>query len=129
MPNFQEAGSLGELVKYKDAKKGDILIEYGEFTGTNENQFGKLFNFIEKDKKKKSLVACGKLKWMLENNELIEGACYQITYTGTSILEKGPYKGKEFHTLEVLVDRDSLTQVQPKADGTSENNSDLGILD
>jgi len=45
MPNFEDVGALGTIKSYSKANAGDVLVEYGEFKGRSENQFGYLYRY------------------------------------------------------------------------------------
>jgi len=107
MPNFQNVSDLGTLKPFTKMEPGEICVTYGEFIGVSENQYGKLFNFMEVESGERvTIPKCGKLLWMHGNGTLKEGFRYQVKYLGKDILDKGTYKGKEFNDVEVLEDWD-----------------------
>jgi hypothetical protein len=103
--------------KWEDWDIGDIVI--GEYQAVHKDQYGKDCPVIRvedaffKDKKVqkevigKNLVlnANGMLSKALEGIDL--GEIIQVEYRGKSSIEKGPYKGKEAHLVQVdLVEED-----------------------
>lgn len=103
--------------KWEEWDMGDILI--GKLMGYKDDQYGNKCPLIQvidsqfKDKKANieegktiQLNKCGMLAKALES--VTEGEIVQIEYTGQSTIEKGKYKGKEAHTMEVqLLEEDS----------------------
>lgn len=96
--------------KWSDYAEGDVVV--GVFEGIHHDKFkkdnakvkvhyaefadGKGDDFVGK-----TLVinSCGSLEKAL--GEMTEGAAYQFVYGGKITLEKGPYAGKEAHTLSI----------------------------
>ena len=106
MADFKKVSGQGKIMKYTEAKKGDVLVEHGEFVGTSENQYGTLFNFQEvASGEGKALPGCGQLKYMYEQKTLKVGFRYQIVYGGKKKLDSGAYKGKECNEVEVYEDK------------------------
>jgi len=113
---------MGTLLLYKNFKPNQTMVEYGTFLGTSENQYGKLFDFEEENGDLLTLPKCGKLDYMDEKGKFIKGAKYKIVYLGKGIIEKGSYKGKEFHDVDVLLDSDSI---ESKGNTTAVSKSDI----
>ena len=96
--------------KWEDYSEGDVVV--GVFEGIHTDKFkkenakikvvhaefadGTADNYIGK-----TLVinSCGSLNKAMES--MVEGAAYQFVYNGKITLEKGPYAGKEAHTLSI----------------------------
>jgi hypothetical protein len=90
---------------------GDVLV--GKLNSFHVDQYKKNCPVIEveeayfKDKKAGAALAgkylclnsCGMLDKALK--DVTPGEIIQIEYTGTSTIEKGPYAGKESHTMQV----------------------------
>lgn len=107
----QLAGGTRVYRKWADWEVGDILI--GKWVATHVDQYKKncpvftveeaYFKAKKEGEKLKGqnlcLNACGMLEKALESAE--KGDLIQIEYTGTSMIEKGPYAGKEAHTMVV----------------------------
>jgi len=107
MPNFQDVSSLGKIVPYTGLKKGDIIVNYGEFAGITSNQYGNLYNFIEVEGGEKlTLPKCGKLEHMYKEGTLKEGFRYQVKFNGRDKIQKGKWAGKEFNDLVIMLDKD-----------------------
>ncbi len=113
----QIAGGQKVYRKWSEYETGDVVV--GKYIGTHKDQYDKvnMVLLVEdayfkdgtgEDMVGKNLVinSCGTLDKAME--ELAEGAMVQIEYTGTVKLEKGPYKGKEAHTMSIVeVEADS----------------------
>lgn len=111
--------------KYEDFQVGDITI--GEFVGTHLDQYKKTNYKIkvldaqwEDADAGEALVgkvlvfnSCGSLDKQME--QVNEGTCVQIEYTGKTLLVKGPYAGKEAHG--VIVSEVEMTEGEDEVDG------------
>jgi len=95
---------------WKNWTAGDILV--GRFVNQSVDQYDKPnyhievieTDFAEEEEnveagKKLVLNSCGSLDYAMEQVEI--GMDIEIIYQGTTTLEKGKYKGKECHTVEV----------------------------
>jgi len=106
---------------------GDVVI--GKLVGYHDDDYGHKCPIIEvldaqfKDEaenqrvggKQLVLNSCGVLAKALESADL--GDIIQVAYTGQSLIEKGKYKGKKAHTMDVdlLVEEDEeASVVQPE---------------
>lgn len=105
--------------KWEDWAVGDTVI--GKYTGNHTDQYKKVCPILLveqtfwKDKNDgeemegKSLVLnhCGTLAKAMES--VSEGQIIQLEYTGTAEIQKGPYAGKDAHTMKVdiVVEDDS----------------------
>jgi hypothetical protein len=100
--------------KWEDWEVGDILI--GKYVSQGTDQYDKPSYVIEvyeaqfKDKKAAKVASdginlclnsCGMLDKAMEGVEF--GEVIQVEYTGTATIEKGKYKGKESHMMDVMV--------------------------
>lgn len=98
--------------KWDEWDVGDVMI--AKYIGTHTDQYEKECPIIEvvdaqfKDKsgnkydgKKMVLNNCGMLMKAMKQVQF--GEMVQITYTGTSEIEKGKFKGKDAHTMTVDV--------------------------
>lgn len=98
--------------KWSEYKEGDVVI--GQYVGIHicqydkENVKIKVLDAQFKDGSGESFIGktlvinhCGSLEHAMK--EVSEGECLQIEYTGKTMLTKGPFKGKEAHTVEVNV--------------------------
>ena len=93
--------------KWEDWDIGDIVI--GKFTGIHIDQYKKECPMIEVEEaffkaKKEGAELVGKTLVINHTgmigsafSKISEGTCVQITYDGKSLIEKGPYKGKDAH--------------------------------
>ena len=100
--------------KWSEYSTGDILI--GEVVGTHKDQYDKenlIVKVLDAQFKKDSAKFQGKnlvlnnvgfLNKHVEDGSIGLGSVIQITYNGTSTIEKGKFKGKEAHTgmVEIL---------------------------
>jgi len=100
---WQKVETVKKYFRYKECKKGQVLIKEGLYIGDSPNQFGRdNHDFKEKDGTVVSLNASGQLDYILQNNVQI-GDTVKVVYQGTSTLEKGRYKNKEAHNFDVFV--------------------------
>ena len=97
--------------KWADWSEGDFVI--GTFVGTHTDQYDKENMILEvhdagfrKPKEAKAIIgqrlilnAAGQLTKAMES--LSEGDMIQVTYGGTATIEKGKYKGKDAHVLDI----------------------------
>jgi len=97
--------------KWAEWDEGDFVI--GKFVGIHNDQYDKENMIMEvidagfrKAKEAKAIVgknlvlnAAGQLTKAME--QLSEGDIIQVTYGGTATIEKGKYKGKDAHVLEI----------------------------
>ena len=82
-----------------------IKVAYAEFAdGTGEDLVGKTL----------VINSCGSLEKALENMD--EGSAYQFIYNGTIQLQKGPYAGKDAHSVAI-----------EEVDLTEEESADAGL--
>jgi len=105
------SGSRQVYRKWSEWNEGDILI--GKYKGFKEDQYEKPNWLVEVEdacfsnaKEAKELVgkviglnSSGQLDKAME--KLTEGQWVQITYNGTAEIEKGKFKGKDAHVIEV----------------------------
>lgn len=113
MSKFQFRQVKGSKVYkgWKDWLEGDVLI--GVFKGTYVDKFKKTGYDIEvietqfqegEDLNAGTILglnAMGSLDYKMEDVE--EGSVIRLEYTGKTLLEKGPYAGKEAHTVSLAV--------------------------
>lgn len=130
--------------KWGDWSEGDVII--GTFIGTHTDQYDKVCpiikieeaTFAKKAEAKKLagqnlvLNSAGQLDKAFE--DLPEGSLVQITYNGTSVIEKGKYKGKDAHLIEVdLVEEEGAESEEDQdleeTDSDDEDESDDGDED
>lgn len=137
------SGGKYSFRKWGDWEVGDIVI--GTFVGMHMDQYKKEGTIITvedaqfKDKKEakaligKTLVlnAAGKLNKAVA--DLTEGDIIQVTYNGTSEIEKGKFKGKDAHDIEVDLceeesndeDGEELEDEDESEDDADEDDEDL----
>ena len=95
--------------KWESWKEGEYVI--GKLVGTHLDQYKKLCPLIEVETAEFEegasfegnvlvLNSCGMLDKAI--SKVVEGAILQVTYQGSSLIERGPYKGKVAHKVEVL---------------------------
>lgn len=95
---------------WKQYNEGDVVV--GVYEGVHVDNFKKnnakvKVHYAEfadgtgADFEGKTLVinSCGSLEKALET--MTEGSAYQFVYNGTITLQKGPYAGKEAHSVEI----------------------------
>ena len=111
--------------KWEEYAVGDVVI--GELIGWHTDQYNKECPIVKvldaqfkKDSAKfqdKNLVinSSGMLSKAMKGIEL--GEIIQVEYQGTAMIEKGPYKGKDAHVMDV--------QVVVEDDGTEEEEVEL----
>lgn len=113
--------------KWEEWAIGDIVV--GKIIGTHTDQYDKLNLIVEVEEaffskdsakfKDKNLVLnhCGKMAAAVfkknketgeETLKIPEGTLVQISYDGTSMIEKGKFKGKDAHVVSVdIVEEDT----------------------
>lgn len=106
-------GGAQSYRKWEDYEVGDTVI--GTFIGTHVCQYKKtnwkikvLDAQFQDQELADSLVgkvlvlnSAGSLDKQME--DVTEGECIQMEYTGKTLLTKGPYAGKEAHTMAVAI--------------------------
>ena len=101
---FVQVGS-SPIIKLDNYKEGELVLE-GVYIGSFDTQFNQpAFKFREKGGTVRA-VACGSLKHKMADVE--KGSLCRIVYLGKSVLERGPYKGRAFHDVDLLVDDASV---------------------
>jgi len=111
---FEQIGGPRKYYKYKECKKGDVLVEEGEYLGTTPNKYGKV-NYEFKPADGSDIISLnysGQLDWVIENNVRI-GDTVRVVYNGKILLEKGMYKGKESNQFEIFKGATPLETVTP----------------
>lgn len=107
--------------KWEDYSVGDIVI--GEFLGMHicqykkENPKLKVLDAFSKDGSLEEFIgktlvlnSCGSLDKAME--QVIEGDVIQVEYTGKNLLQKGPYAGKEAHSVALaIVEAEGIEEV------------------
>lgn len=122
------SGGQKNFRRWADWAEGDYVI--GKYVGTHTDQYDKECMMLEvadaQFKRKKEgdaligkvivLNAAGQLNKAMEQME--EGQMVQVTYQGTSTIEKGKYKGKDAHVIEVdLVEEEGDEDEETDDDG------------
>jgi len=113
--NFKKRGGRA----YKSWKKwtiGDFIV--GKFIKTYEDNFGNTCYEVEiieaqfadgTELKEGSLFgvnSCGSLSHNMQ--DVLPGSFVEMTYDGEGEIEKGSFKGKKFHSVQLSVDDDSV---------------------
>lgn len=107
------SGTRGTFRKWSDWDEGDILL--AEYVSEGEDQYGnsqwvmKVIEATFTDRKlAKSLIdknlilnSSGQLNKAMDKASV--GEVVQIIYNGTSVIEKGKFKGKESHLMDVEI--------------------------
>lgn len=135
MAKFQFKRVKGERIykKWSEYEVGDYVI--GKLTEIGEDQFKKANYIVEVIEtsfedvevgKNLCLNSNGSLDYRMEDIEV--GAVIRVEYTGQIEMEKGPFKGKLAHTVDVQVAEGSDMVVE-EADlpEESEDEEDYGI--
>lgn len=120
---------------WKEWEAGDIII--GTFKGSQTDNYDKPNWLIEIEEaffpSKPKLAAklkgqvlglnsSGKLDKAMEGVEA--GDMIQVEYKGTSLIEKGKYKGKEAHDVEVDLVEEEGAESEEEDDETEDDDSD-----
>lgn len=130
--NFRKLNGGCIYRPWKNWAEGDVVV--GKFIRQDEDMYHKPNWIIEIEEteftneednlevgKHLGLNSCGSLDKAMEKNEVMEGTIIQIEYTGKIMLEKGPFAGKEAHTVILSVaDGDSDGEPTP-SDAVSVN--------
>lgn len=116
---FKTVRKLGGPMKFRkwsDWEVGDVLI--GKYESVRTDQYDKTNRVLsvleaqfkdgsghEYDGKNICLNACGSLDFWFEEAEepVVKGDIVQIEYCGKEVMEKGPYAGKDFHSISIAV--------------------------
>jgi len=109
---FQEVGTSGEFVSWKDKSPGDIGVE-GWFVGTvkSVNFDHNNYMFLTKEGTKLNVNHCGYVQKAMENVK--PGDYCQMIYLGVGIPgAKAKYKANPPHMVRVLVDPDMRAIIQ-----------------
>lgn len=122
---------------WEEYAEGDFVV--GKVVGFHKDNYDKKSvvveveeaSFVDKKKAKevtgKNLVlnSCGQLEKQIENEEIQIGHILEVIYKGKSTIEKGKYKGKEAHVLEInLLEEDDGTG--DGGDSEANGNTDSG---
>jgi hypothetical protein len=109
------SGQSRKFRSWADYSVGDVVL--GKFLGSFPNQFDEskpnysievLESFLKDKKAQKEITEgtilalnhTGMLHKALSNMEI--GKIIQVTYNGSNTMEKGKFKGKSAHTMEVM---------------------------
>lgn len=90
--------------KYKDCKKGDVLIASGTYKSSDEGKFGVQHTFEEDDGGTTVLNKAQQLNWQLENKVPLGSKC-NIVYDGVVKMTKGDMMGKDAHQFLISIDK------------------------
>jgi len=108
---YRRVGGARTFKSWKSWTKGDFVE--GIFTGTSEDNYQKTNYHIEvknyefadgtdlPEGKQLGLNSNGSLDYQFQ--DIAEGSQVMVEYEGKGMLEKGLYKGKEFHQVSVSV--------------------------
>lgn len=115
--NFKQVKGQRKYRKWNDWAEGDVII--CKLRDVYKDQFRNdcyeveavecSFEDADEEFKEGTIVglnSMGSLHYKLEDVPV--GAVVRIEYTGKTTLEKGPYEGKEAHTVSVAIDENSL---------------------
>lgn len=123
---------------WKEFVEGDWIV--GEYVGTHKDQYNKICRIIKVEDAQfsdgfeekcigKNLVlnSNGMLDKAFEENaeDLDTGAIIQVTYNGTSTIEKGKYAGKEAHLVEIDIVEEDVDEYEDE-ETTEEEFEDEG---
>ena len=129
---FRRVGGL----KYRSWKlwsEGDYIV--GKYVRTKEDQFGNPSYEVEviesqfaneDDFAEGDVVginSCGGLNYKMEG--VLPGSILQITYEGEDTMDKGKFKGKSFHSVDLQVDDSSAIDVAEIKETQNEIEEDL----
>lgn len=141
--NFEQVGGSKIFRPWGHWTEGDVIV--GKFTGTSEDNYGNTNYDIEveecefdnpriqtKNKKGEDVVyespkegeifclnSCGSLDKAMDKCDI--GDFIKVVYTGTVVLNKGKFAGKEAHTMKVM--RSSAKKLPPSTN--VEDDSDV----
>lgn len=100
---FKKVGGPRKFFKYNDCTEGDLLVDNGEFLGTEQGKYGVQHVFRELSGDEIVLNSAGHLNYQVEKYLDIGTRC-NITYAGKITLQNGPMAGKESHQFSMEVD-------------------------
>lgn len=106
-----------EYIKYTDCKGGDKLVEMGEYLGTTEGKYGIQHRYLEVSSgAEKVLNSAGQLNYIMDS-KVDEGDVVDVVFKGKTILESGPFKGKEANNFAVSIYTPSeIAEIEEKFD-------------
>lgn len=98
--------NVSKMTKENPDFKNEVILE-GYFKGTVPNQYNddKPHFKFEDFKTGETVIVnnIGNLQHRMTDKNVQEGDLIQITYLGTSPIEKGKFKGKESHQFRVIL--------------------------
>lgn len=98
--------------KWKDCKKGDVLVASGTYRSSTEGKFGIQHTFEEDDGGTTVLNKAQQLNWQLENKVPLGSKC-NIIYNGMAKMTKGDYIGTETHQFLISIDKGAPLAAMP----------------
>lgn len=103
---FQEVGGLNKFRPYDKMSVGEVIAE-GWYEGTVRSTFDH-DNYLIREANGEVVEVnyCGHLAHKWEKCKILVGDYVKLVYQGSEILEKGKFKGKMSHHVQLLRDPD-----------------------
>jgi len=129
--NFRKVESQNKYYKLDECEAGQVLVT-GRFIGEEQGRFGPQFAFKELESQEKVVLSGGHLAFLLGKEGLLglskgdNMPICRVTYAGSQILVKGPFKGKPAHTFELEIAEDESNGSSEEANEEEDNESPKG---
>jgi acetyltransferase-like isoleucine patch superfamily enzyme len=111
---FKKVSGTRKYFKYKDCAPGQVLVENGEYLGSEEGKFGIQHLFRQEDGETVCLNSAGHLNYLIEKN-VKPGMHCNVIYAEKVALTSGTFAGKEAHNFELEIDEGDLKRPPVKA--------------
>ncbi len=121
MPNFRKVNGSKTYRPWKEWEVGEYLV--GKYLELCEDSYGNPSYSIEamesnveslKEGTTIGINSCGGLNLAME--KIATGSIIRLEYEGTDVMEKGKFKGKDFHMVGVAVAEDDAEVTTPESD-------------
>ena len=119
--NFRKVESQNKYYKLAECEEGQVLVT-GKFIGEEQGRFGPQFAFKDLESGEKVVLSGGHLAFLLGKEGLLglskgdNMPICRVTYAGSQVLDKGPFKGKPAHTFELEIAEDDEDETKPEED-------------
>lgn len=121
MANFRKINGSKTYRPWKQWDVGEYVV--GKYLELGEDNFGNPSYSVEvmetnvesfKEGTTVGINSCGGLNLAME--KICTGTVIRLEYEGTDVMEKGKFKGKEFHIVGVAVAEDALDDSDDESD-------------
>jgi hypothetical protein len=111
--------------KLKETPVGTVLAQ-GTYMGSQTNPVYEqsVNHLIRNEDDVVVVLSGGHLDYQIQSNNIQKGDKLQVSYLGTTKVEKGKFKGKEAHQFDIALP-EVMEQMLPPTEGNSIDLSDL----